>query len=596
MKKIILLSVWAVFFGVGLLFGQSHTTIFDRANFIVENLDSINTIASDISPSRVGDQLYYSSVRKAWWEKPGRLRKNTAFYNQYMAPLGVDGKTLGGIARVQVPGLGLDFHQGPVAYCEKTQELFVTESNTSDPDSVRRMIPKSNIRLKLVVMRYRSGKWEKTEEMPFNDKRYNFAHPAISVTGDTLVFSSDRPGGIGQTDLYMSIRQSGQWGEPLNLGGIINNLGTQMFPTFLPGGLLSFASDGHSGSYGFLDIWYTQFPAIGEVKNAGDGINTQFDDFGLIIDNNLSVGYFSSNRPGKGSDDVFQVDIIARKRMLTGIVYDAKTSKPLPGALVRLLDCNGNEKLALIADSNGAFKTEIPFSKCLVVEGSMEGYKKTSENVGDLDYVELFMHRSDSYQLLVVDASDKKPLELVVVECNGLGLGQTNAQGKLSIDAIQSSGCTIMLNAEGYLRQTHRYTFREKQGNRTDTVMMYNKEIGQKFVLKNINYDFDKWDILPESEIELNKLVQIMKDNPGLKVELGSHTDARGTDGYNRILSQKRSESAVAYILKSGIDKRRINAKGYGESQLINACKNQTECPDWEHRQNRRTEFKITGL
>jgi outer membrane protein OmpA-like peptidoglycan-associated protein len=114
--------------------------------------------------------------------------------------------------------------------------------------------------------------------------------------------------------------------------------------------------------------------------------------------------------------------------------------------------------------------------------------------------------------------------------------------------------------------------------------------------MENIFYDFDKWDILPESEIELNKLIKIMNDNPGWKVELGSHTDSRGSDSYNEILSQKRSDSAVGYIIKNGISKDRIIAKGYGESQLVNHCKNGVECTDDEHRQNRRTEFKILEM
>jgi outer membrane protein OmpA-like peptidoglycan-associated protein len=120
--------------------------------------------------------------------------------------------------------------------------------------------------------------------------------------------------------------------------------------------------------------------------------------------------------------------------------------------------------------------------------------------------------------------------------------------------------------------------------------------VGQKFVMENIFYDFDKWDILPESEMELNKLIKIMNDNPSWKVELGSHTDSRGSDSYNETLSQKRSDSAVGYIIKNGINENRIIAKGYGESQLVNHCKNGVECTDEEHRQNRRTEFKILEM
>jgi outer membrane protein OmpA-like peptidoglycan-associated protein len=121
-------------------------------------------------------------------------------------------------------------------------------------------------------------------------------------------------------------------------------------------------------------------------------------------------------------------------------------------------------------------------------------------------------------------------------------------------------------------------------------------EVGQKFVMENIYYDYDKWDILPESEVELNKLVKVMKDNPSWKVELGSHTDSRGTHEYNETLSQKRSDSAVNYIVSQGISRNRITAKGYGETQPVNECKDGVSCTEEQHQQNRRTEFTILEM
>lgn len=129
-----------------------------------------------------------------------------------------------------------------------------------------------------------------------------------------------------------------------------------------------------------------------------------------------------------------------------------------------------------------------------------------------------------------------------------------------------------------------------------DTLWIEKVEVGQKFVMENIYYDFDKWDILPASAIELDKLVKVMNDNPDWKVELGSHTDCRGSDAYNMKLSQKRSDSAVAYIIGKGIDASRIIAKGYGETELVNRCDDGVACSEEEHRQNRRTEFKILDM
>lgn len=119
-----------------------------------------------------------------------------------------------------------------------------------------------------------------------------------------------------------------------------------------------------------------------------------------------------------------------------------------------------------------------------------------------------------------------------------------------------------------------------------------NKKIG----LNNIYYDFDKWDIRPEAATELDKVVQLLLDNPDISVELGSHTDARGDNEYNAQLSQKRAESAVAYIVQGGVDTSRITARGYGETQPVNACTDGVTCTDEQHAANRRTELRITGI
>jgi outer membrane protein OmpA-like peptidoglycan-associated protein len=116
--------------------------------------------------------------------------------------------------------------------------------------------------------------------------------------------------------------------------------------------------------------------------------------------------------------------------------------------------------------------------------------------------------------------------------------------------------------------------------------------VGKTFKLENILYDFNKFDIRTDAALELDKLVQILLDNPTIKIELGSHTDSRGTAVYNQRLSQQRAESAVNYIVSRGISRSRITAQGYGEEELIEEAARTEE----EHQINRRTEFKITGF
>jgi outer membrane protein OmpA-like peptidoglycan-associated protein len=121
-------------------------------------------------------------------------------------------------------------------------------------------------------------------------------------------------------------------------------------------------------------------------------------------------------------------------------------------------------------------------------------------------------------------------------------------------------------------------------------------KIGKKFVIPHIYYDFDKWNIRPDAAKILDKLAIFLKDNPAVKVELGSHTDVRGSDSYNMTLSDKRAESAVQYLVDNhGISRENLTWKGYGETELVNACVNGANCSETEHQKNRRTELKITG-
>ncbi len=121
-------------------------------------------------------------------------------------------------------------------------------------------------------------------------------------------------------------------------------------------------------------------------------------------------------------------------------------------------------------------------------------------------------------------------------------------------------------------------------------------QIDQVFKIENIYYDYNQSYIRPDAAKELDKLVTILNDNPAITVELGSHTDCRSSTEYNRQLSQRRADAAVAYIIEHGIPQQRITAKGYGESKLVNRCRDGVKCSEPEHQQNRRTEVRITGI
>ncbi|MCK5538982.1 MAG: hypothetical protein KAI79_19315, partial [Bacteroidales bacterium] len=168
---------------------QKKRTVFDDVNFIVEPIRSINTIGSDISPFFVNGKLYFSGIPEEYFNKESRERKNKAFYNIYSASLDQNGFISS--ERKLVSGFGNEYHEGPAAYCEATGELFTTLSNIIDSDTIKKMFPVEKIRLRLVIEKKVDGKWQIIEELPFNNDLYNYAHPAISNSGDSLIFSCD---------------------------------------------------------------------------------------------------------------------------------------------------------------------------------------------------------------------------------------------------------------------------------------------------------------------------------------------------------------------------------------------------------------------
>lgn len=174
---------------------------------------------------------------------------------------------------------------------------------------------------------------------------------------------------------------------------------------------------------------------------------------------------------------------------------------------------------------------------------------------------------------------------------------KTNVDGKFYFKADKNTTYNIYGKKGNYFSQTE--TVSSKNVDRTNTlflnlqVCMEETTCGKPINLKNIHYDLDKYFIREDAKAELNKMVQFMKDNPNAKVELASHTDSRASDDYNKTLSQNRANAAVDYLVSKGIDKSRLKAIGYGETQLLNKCSNDIDCTEQQHQINRRTEMKV---
>jgi len=203
---------------------------------------------------------------------------------------------------------------------------------------------------------------------------------------------------------------------------------------------------------------------------------------------------------------------------------------------------------------------------------------------------------------IVYDKTTNLPLSNAVVTLNKTGIQNlkvlTGDDGAFRFNLEQSSDYQLTGEKTAYRNDLALVSTKGLSTSSTIKQNLYLEkvELEKAIKLENIYYDFDKSNIRPDAAIELNKLVKIMKDNPTIWIELGSHTDSRGNDQYNLQLSQNRANAAVQYIINQGINQNRITAKGYGESKLLNKCANAVKCTAAEHQLNRRTEFKIVKL
>lgn len=190
-------------------------------------------------------------------------------------------------------------------------------------------------------------------------------------------------------------------------------------------------------------------------------------------------------------------------------------------------------------------------------------------------------------------------VELILQDKGGRELRRfQTAEGNFELAVEPGKSYFLIAEKSGYLQEKVALNPSARDAGRSEPIQLTLREveIGQAILLQNIFYDFDRHTLREESRPELDRVATILRDNPAIKVELGAHTDARGADDYNLRLSQRRAESAVAYLRKKGIPRDRIVARGYGEQRPVNACINGVECDEWSHQANRRTEIKILGV
>lgn len=519
-----------VFLATQVIFSQ-----LEPAQYSIKNL-KVNTPYNDMSTSFWGkSRVIYTSSKNSKGVVKSRVNireQNKVFLESFSGLIAEDYE----IKYSKIVKMDFDskFNQSNVAFSTDLKHVYFTQNSNKSRKNV------VNLRLYRASIG-RTGQWTNIQELPFNSDRFDCAHPTLSDDGTKLFFSSNMPGGYGNSDLYVvDILAGNRYGKPSNLGAYINSSYRDNFPE-INNGLLYYSSDKPNG-YGGLDIYMVPIENLFvDPTNMGAPINSKNDDFSFVINGKMRKGYFTSNRPqGKGSDDIYsftqETSIKSCSQTIDGIVRDTDSDKIIKDAVVNIFDDKGKWLNRFSTGGDGKFL--IKLNKCdknYNLEATKKNYNKDLADIiynPDSKLHQVTMHIAKDEVIAVVEKPKEKPVLTIPEE-------------SLYLD------------------------------------------------VKTIQFLLNKFDVRVKSAEELDKVVTIMKENPTLVVEFSAHTDSRGPDEWNMELSIKRAEEVVRYIVSKGIDYNRIYGKGYGETMPINHCVNDVECTDIEHLANRRTEFLI---
>jgi len=697
--------------------GQRLANICDLAagmqadvDVVVKNMEDLNSEKLDFSPTFYKDGLVFTSTRNQSQKLTTRkdLWTNDNFMDLYFAE--VDETD-------QISGLGhlfkdvnMKYHDGTATFTEDENIMYFARSNSKG--GKRKKDKEGITRLKIFEARSDQKGWGDAKELSFNDDDFDTCHPTLSADGNTLYFSSGRPGGFGGMDLYQSRKMGNGWSTPENLGSEINTEGNEIFPFIHEDGTLYFASNGLPGIGGLdvfavLEIQDENFEKTwSNPNNLGKPINTKKDDFGLIVDVSGTKGYFTSNRNGgKGLDDIYSFlckkgiknvgKSIAESTLVTTTisVCDEETGEMLSDVNINVIS-NGiksnstganwdnefmvqlkpldksREKYSLnlvkrknstalntdnqyFTNQSGIFESSFSTKDKYQLQLQKSGYETLDYEFFYNDYLKnkvncipMKKENCTRFTGTVLNKKYEKAIpnaELAVMnKCTGEVENMTSdAKGNFSfcmecncdyevlaskdyftndLQTLSDFACNEALVKSFYLE------------NNPGGLANYNKnlpnpnpmpngyaaglnyppanyppmgnyyppsfnpngyKVGAIIELKNIFYDFDQSYIREDAAPELDKVVDLLRRFPSMRIELGSHTDARATNNYNQSLSQRRANQAVDYIVRRGIERYRIVAVGYGENMLKNKCRDGINCPEEAHQRNRRTEIKV---
>ena len=435
------------------------------------------------------------------------------------------------------------------------------------------------------------GAWRNTYNIgkPINTNR-NEGAPTFSIDGKIIIFTAcdnmigdygNNRTGFGSCDLFYTNKIGPLWSNPINLGQPVNSAAWETQPSLSSDGRTLYFIRGRAGTRDKSDIYYSNLQENGEWSvpiRMPDNINTPFEESSVFIHPDNKTMYFSSNgHIGMGGYDIY----ITRKDSLGNWSDPINLGYPIN---------TGKNEAYIFINSQG--------NLAYFSSNRVGGY-------GGLDiysfelYPEVRPSQVTYMKGIVYDSKTKKRLQ-AKFELIDLSTSQTAAQsvsdaqsGEFLVSLPSDKNYALNVSKDGYLFYSENF---ELKGDHSmikpflKDVYLQPIETGSVVILKNIFFDFDKFDLRPESQAELNRLFDLLKKNASMKIEIGGHTDNKGSAEYNQKLSESRAQSVYDYLIAKGIDKIRLSYKGYGLTKPID-----TNDTDEGRANNRRTEFKVVS-
>ncbi|TKD55271.1 OmpA family protein [Flavobacterium sp. ASW18X] len=434
---------------------------------------------------------------------------------------------------VKVPGnVNTKLHESTSVVTKDGTTMYFTRNNFVDGKRIKD--EKGTTNLKIFQASLVGGEWTDIIELPFNSDEYSVAHPMLSPDEKQLYFVSDMPGTKGASDIWkVRIVGDGTFSSPVNLGDNINTEARETFPFITPNDVLYFSSDGHPG-LGGLDVFATKI-AFDEydqpIVNVGKPINGQFDDFSYIFNEENKTGYFSSNREegSVGDDDIYE----------------------FTEDIALKLDC--------LQEVTGTVRDRI--SNEILIGATVK------------------LIDEDNNEIATAIANNKGEY-LLTLDCSKGNFVRALMEGYVPAEEFLPASYGKPRIVDFYLE-------------RDRVTGGFGDDLAKLLQLSTIYFDLNKYNIRPDAEVEIQKVIVAMEKYPSLKLKVNAHTDSRGRDEYNLWLSQKRAEATVAYMISKGIAKERLQGEGYGEKRLLNDCDDGVYCTSAQHQLNRRSEFII---